>query len=114
MVADMKIFGLDHSYSALFPKIGDNNPDDSFSTVPYEKGFQFLNYLENITTPEFMQDFLKYYIEKNTLSSIGWEVLRADWEDFVKKSKDLTDDQKNDAENVDWETWVFVPGLPPF
>jgi leukotriene-A4 hydrolase len=48
MWSDMLGYGLTNSYSALFPDLNDGaNPDDSSSEVPYEKGFQFLYYLEN-------------------------------------------------------------------
>lgn len=39
MVDDMKNFGFSHSFSSLYPESLNINPDDSFSTVPYEKGF---------------------------------------------------------------------------
>jgi leukotriene-A4 hydrolase len=45
---DMQNFGLNNSYSALYPVMNGANPDDSFSNVPYEKGFQFITYLESL------------------------------------------------------------------
>ena len=39
MVVDMKEFGFDHNYTSLFPDIKGKYPDDSFSKVPYEKGY---------------------------------------------------------------------------
>ena len=42
---DMLGFGLDSTYSSLHPVLRGDNPDNSFSEVPYEKGFQFLYYL---------------------------------------------------------------------
>lgn len=46
--SDIMGYGVDHSYSSLFPQLNDGaNPDDSSSEVPYEKGYQFLYYLEN-------------------------------------------------------------------
>ena len=47
MVNDMLGYGLDDNYTSLNPQIGNGFPDDSFSTVPYEKGFQFLYFLES-------------------------------------------------------------------
>jgi leukotriene-A4 hydrolase len=47
MLDDIEGFGEDESYSSLFPNTAGKNPDDSFSTVPYEKGFQFLTFLES-------------------------------------------------------------------
>ena len=48
MYEDMLAFGLNHPWSSLHPTLKGDNPDDSFSTVPYEKGFQFLTYLESL------------------------------------------------------------------
>lgn len=35
-------------YSCLCPTLNETDPDDVFSSVPYEKGFNLLFYLENI------------------------------------------------------------------
>lgn len=63
MVEDMMSYGLDSNYSSLHPELGNdvltsNFPDDSFSTVPYEKGFQFLYYLETLLGEDKMQELL--------------------------------------------------------
>lgn len=39
MVNAMEDFGFDSNYSSLYPQVGRNWPDESFSTIPYEKGF---------------------------------------------------------------------------
>lgn len=41
-------FGVDHPYTALEPKLGHANPDDAFSNIPYNKGYIFLSYLEQL------------------------------------------------------------------
>lgn len=38
-IDDITYFGDDNSFSSLFPLTAHRNPDDSFSTVPYEKGY---------------------------------------------------------------------------
>ena len=52
MYDDMKGYGVDNSYSSLYPEVGPvltgDNPDASFSEVPYEKGFQLLYYMQSI------------------------------------------------------------------
>jgi leukotriene-A4 hydrolase len=35
----MESFGLNNNFSSLHPILTDASPDDSFSEVPYEKGF---------------------------------------------------------------------------
>ena len=43
MVEAMQNYGLDSSYSSLYPMMGStldgDKPDSSFSEIPYEKGF---------------------------------------------------------------------------
>ena len=62
----MQAFGLDNSYSSLYPKLADGgSPDDSFSEVPYEKGYQHLLYVEGLfKKKEDFQDLIKKYIKK--------------------------------------------------
>lgn len=39
--------GESHNFTALVPDLSGNvDPDDSFSKIPYEKGFYFLYYLQ--------------------------------------------------------------------
>ena len=42
----MNTFGVDHPYTKLVPKLDGVDPDDAFSSVPYEKGYSLLMYLE--------------------------------------------------------------------
>jgi len=51
---DQQAYGLWNSYSALHPNIGKDTPDNSFSLVPYEKGFQFLHYIESVVGDHYM------------------------------------------------------------
>lgn len=39
MITSMEGYGFTNSFSSLTPNAGNANPDDAFSTVPYEKGF---------------------------------------------------------------------------
>ena len=48
MIQDMKRYGFNDSCSSLFPDLSIKTPDESFSTVPYEKGYQFVYFLESL------------------------------------------------------------------
>ena len=48
MFTAMQGYGLDDSFSSLTPRLHGRHPDDAFSKVPYEKGFQFLTFLEGL------------------------------------------------------------------
>lgn len=57
--ADMVGFGLNNNFSSLYPQLDGNQfPDSSFSTVPYEKGFQLLNYIESLIGDDLMQELI--------------------------------------------------------
>jgi len=54
MYEDMLEFGINNQYTSLTPRTGDKNPDEAYSNIPYEKGYQFLLYLESLTgEPDF-------------------------------------------------------------
>lgn len=64
MYNDMLGYGLDSNYSSLFPQVGDNLPDDSFSNIPYEKGFQLLYTMETLIGENHMQVLLREWIDE--------------------------------------------------
>lgn len=47
-------FGADHEFTKLITDLKGKDPDDAFSSIPYEKGFNFLFHLENLVgKPKF-------------------------------------------------------------
>jgi len=65
-------FGESHRYTQLDSKLGDEDPDDAFSTVPYEKGFNLVYYLESIIGKDAFRTVLRAYIRKYAFQSITW------------------------------------------
>ena len=52
--------GADHPFTHLVIKSeGDIDPDDSFSSIPYEKGFSLLYYLQSLLGVEKFEGYLK-------------------------------------------------------
>lgn len=39
MYNDIVSYGFNNTYSSLYPVINNDKPDNSFSEIPYEKGF---------------------------------------------------------------------------
>ncbi|XP_045624451.2 leukotriene A-4 hydrolase isoform X1 [Procambarus clarkii] len=93
--------------TCLIPDLTGVDPDDSFSTVPYEKGHTFLWYLETLVGgPDEFEPFLKAYLTKFKYQSITSDTFRSFlFEFFVDKKKVF------DA--VDWDAWWYTPGMPP-
>jgi len=107
---DVDLFGEESSYTSLYPNTIGVAPDDSYSTVCYEKGFQFLVFLESLIGADPFQLFLQTYITKRSLTSINYEVMRYDWEEFVNTN---VADPQTVIDAVDWDMWIWQPGMPP-
>lgn len=102
---------MNNSYSSLYPKIDEQtDPDDSFSEVPYEKGYQLLFYLESLIGKDHMKNLLRQHILNNTLTSINYDAFRNEFEYYVNLK---FENSKEIIGKVDWYTWVHKPGLSP-
>lgn len=53
-------FGKDHEFTKLIVDLKGKDPDDAFSTVPYEKGFVFIFYLENLIGKDKFDKFIPH------------------------------------------------------
>ncbi|KAJ6656381.1 hypothetical protein lerEdw1_003884 [Lerista edwardsae] len=100
-------FGSTNPLTNLIPNLKDVNPDVAYSSVPYEKGFALLFYLEQLLGgPDVFIGFLKAYIQQFAYKSVVTE----DWKNFLysyfKDKVDLLD-------KVDWNAWMNTPGMPP-
>lgn len=112
---DMNSFlGVQDSYASLYPDLKDGaSPDDSFSEVPYEKGFQFLAYLETLfPSPTDFQDLVRTYILKNSLKSVVWQDWQAAIIDYTNNKYDSTVSE-GIQRKIDWNAWIYSPGANP-
>ena len=79
-VCQIDLFGKDHPYTHLVVKLDEVDPDDSFSSVPYEKGHTLLFYLETLLGgADTFDPFLKSYIEKFSYQSVTTQ----QWKDHL-------------------------------
>ncbi|KAI0244230.1 Leucyl aminopeptidase yscIV [Massospora cicadina] len=108
----IELFGPDNPLTALCPNLENANPDDAFSSVPYEKGFNLLYYLEQLLGgPEVFEPYMKAHVNHFARKSISTE----DWKSFLYSYME----QQHGAEkvkrldSVDWERWLYAPGMPP-
>lgn len=110
LMANFKTFGFNDSFSSLHPDLTGRNPDDAFSTVPYEKGYQFLVYLESLVGEGNFQNFLRAYMHRFAKQSPVYEELVGFFSSYI------VDNLKNSSEvlrKVDWNEWIWQPGMPP-
>uniref|UniRef100_A0AAY5K853 Leukotriene A-4 hydrolase n=1 Tax=Esox lucius TaxID=8010 RepID=A0AAY5K853_ESOLU len=100
-------FGANNPLTNLVPDLTDVDPDDSFSSVPYEKGFALLYHLEELMGgPEIFMGFVKSYIQRYAYSSVTTEEWKAYLFTYFKEKVDILN-------NVDWTAWMYTPGMPP-
>ncbi len=95
-------FGVDSPATLLVPDLTSTDPDDVFSSVPYEKGHTFLAFLEELVGgPTVFEPFFRNYISRFAYKSItSDEFISIFTEHFP-------------AVSVDWKAWLHTPGHPP-
>eukprot|EP00592_Proboscia_alata_P015798 CAMPEP_0194394050 /NCGR_PEP_ID=MMETSP0174-20130528/123639_1 /TAXON_ID=216777 /ORGANISM="Proboscia alata, Strain PI-D3" /LENGTH=760 /DNA_ID=CAMNT_0039189805 /DNA_START=47 /DNA_END=2329 /DNA_ORIENTATION=+ len=91
-------------YTRLIPVLGDADPDDAFSSIPYEKGFHLLYVLERKVGSESFLSFTRAYLQKYKYGSITSEEFQSFFEKYFEGNKE--------ADGVDWERWLHEPGMP--
>jgi leukotriene-A4 hydrolase len=105
-------YGLTNNYSSLFPQVGMNLPDDAFSTVPYEKGFQLLYHMESLIGDDNMQALLRGWIDEYKQKSVNYTVFGEQITKFLAANYDEATAAQI-ATDLHYEEWVTQPGLPP-
>ncbi|EDO18291.1 hypothetical protein Kpol_1039p41 [Vanderwaltozyma polyspora DSM 70294] len=95
-------------FSTLIQNLNDGtDPDEAFSSVPYEKGFNLLFHLETILGgPKEFDPFIKHYFTKFSKKSL-------DSYQFFDTLFEFFADKREILDAVDWETWLYKPGMPP-
>lgn len=94
-------------YSTLIQDLKDgSDPDDAFSTVPYEKGFCFLYTIEQTLGQEKFNKFLPYYFSLFKYKSL-------DSYQFLDTLYGFFKDDVKTLDSIDWQKWLYEPYLPP-
>ena len=108
---DFLRYGLNDSYSSLYPDIGDDDPEKSFSLVPYEKGSQFMYYVETLLGDAGMQAMLRAFIGHFSQQAIDEDDFQVWYEGWV--TENFPDNATEIIELTMWDTWVREPGNGP-
>ncbi|KAJ3010494.1 Leukotriene A-4 hydrolase [Thoreauomyces humboldtii] len=94
-------------FTCLCPRLHGEDPDEAFSSVPYEKGFNFLFYLEKaLGGAAVFEPYLKAHVTRFAHKSINTDDFKAYLYEFFASKKDILD-------KVDWKAWFHTPGMPP-
>lgn len=104
-------FGKDHEFTKLCISHKGIDPDDAFSTVPYEKGFHFIYYLDRLVGRENFDKFIPHYFSKWANKSLDSSEFRATFLEFFGAPEYAS--LKDKISEIDWEGRFCDTGLPP-
>ena len=115
MTEDILKFGESKSFSSLKPYLVGRHPDDSSSYIPYEKGFNFLYYLEKIVNEvsdiDLFRKLLRNHFTKFKYQSIKYENFKNFFIEFI--NQELPQDKAEKVlSQIDWKNWIETPGFP--
>jgi leukotriene-A4 hydrolase len=102
-------FGHEHPYTRLVPPItSEDDPDDVFSSIPYEKGSLFLLAVEQMLDNEALMDsYLRSYFTTFAHQSIDSNDFKRHFVEFFTKNG------RTDVLNkIDWNDLFYAPGMP--
>jgi leukotriene-A4 hydrolase len=98
----MERFGKDSPLTRLRTDLAGTDPDDAFSSIPYEKGARFVALLEHAAGRERFDRFMRRYMARFRFTSITTEEFLA----F------LEDEMPGLAAKLGAAEWLYQPGLP--
>jgi len=106
LIGSVNAYGCCHKFTELHVNLKGCDPDDAFSSIPYEKGFNFLFYLESIVGEAAMNGFLKAHCAEyafKTTNCFKWKKF------FLAHFASLG----SALDQIEWDQWLHAPGLPP-
>lgn len=102
-------FGEEHEFTKLIPDLKGQDPDDAFSSIPYEKGFTFLYFLEKLIGKAKWDRFIPRYFTIYKERSVDSYEFKSTLLDFFKDDEEAS----KKLQELDWDTWFYKPGFPP-
>jgi hypothetical protein len=101
--ASLERFGADSPLTRLRTDLAGMDPDDAFSSIPYEKGSRLVALLERAVGRLVWDRFMRDYIRRFRFTSITTEEFLG----FLEQRLPGV------AGQVDAHAWLYEPGLPP-
>ena len=94
------------THTTLRPNLTGVNPDDFYSDIPYEKGYNFIYYIESLVGADLIKQFFQSYFDHFKYKSVFMEQFRDYFLEFCRNnsvSEDILD-------KIDWVGWIYEPG----
>ncbi|KAI0006542.1 peptidase family M1-domain-containing protein [Xylariaceae sp. FL0662B] len=107
----VNLFGADHEFTKLIINHKGVDPEDAFSSVPYEKGFHFLYYLDRLVGREHFDKFIPHYFKTWARKSLDSFEFKKTFLDFFEGYGNA--EIKEKIAQIPWEEKFYKPGLPP-
>ena len=111
LISDIEKIGEESILTSLEPDLFNINPNDYFSSIPCEKGFEFLYYLESLVGKENFQLIIQIYIDKYKYQSIDYLSFKEIYENFILENTE-GNDGKEILNSIDWVLWINSSGKP--
>ena len=92
----------------LLPDLTGRDPDDAFSTVPYEQGALFLAFLESKFGRDAFDKFLRKWFDEHAFQSATTEEFLA----FLKTN--LLASKPGAVTDAQIQEWLHTEGMPAF
>jgi leukotriene-A4 hydrolase len=110
LLTAVNAYGCAHAHTCLhLPLDTKTDPDDAYSTIAYEKGFNLLCHLEQLMGGEAVMDqYLKAHVKQfahKSLNSAEWVTFFVDY--CRQNGVDMTA-----IDALDWNAWLHTPGMP--
>ena len=113
LIIDINILGEDSEYTKLLPDLTGIDPNDQFSKVPYEKGFNLLTTIEKLVGNDNFREVMRRYIKKYRLKSVDYTAFKEVLEEFIKE-KFKKKQAKKILGEINWDKWLNEKGFPSF
>ena len=112
---DIDFYGESKTLSSMIPYLLGRNPEDADCLIPYERGYNFLYYIEQLINEYAGKDLfrfiLKRYFTKFELKSISNEDFKNHLYEEIYNNFDKENATKI-IENIHWDDWLYTPGIP--
>jgi leukotriene-A4 hydrolase len=103
---NMADYGANNPSTQLKVNVNGKNADESLSDIPYEKGYAFLQMVENTVGRETFDAFITQYFNSHAFQSITTE-------DFLKYfNEHLIKGNQALADKINAEEWIYKPDVP--